>query len=242
MHTSSGCTTAPSEERRATNTLYLLSAVMEHHDKNAKRKAAEDYVKRFRKSARYWNKTELAQAWFRDDIVALKLENSYEVLSGYSQTYGPDLRRGNEDLDPFVRFEELVFVDKSVYVHVRVGLDDEDAVDFGISLTLHVNTFAYIPFYKSKFGDAFDYDEAMELYAAGAWDHLYNQKLIHTRYDIDVRKAARLYSELLATHRFGYERQHREYPRRKRKRREEISGDEYPQGRLRDSESFSDNE
>ena len=123
---------------------------------------------------------------------------SYEALSAYDQKYGQFLRLGNADLDPFVRFEELVFTDKSVYVHVRVGLDAEDAVDFGILLTLHVNTFAYIPFYKSRFGDAFEYDKALELYAEGAWDHLYNQKLIHTRYDIDVRKAARLYSELLA--------------------------------------------
>ena len=110
----------------------ILFKVTYHRKEEARRRAAEDFVKRFQKSARYWDKTDLEKVWFR---VGEEAERHTFV-----EAYGDDLRLRNEDLDPYVRFEELVLVDTAFYVYVKVGIDAEDAVDFGISLRLNVGT------------------------------------------------------------------------------------------------------
>ena len=179
------------EERRATRMMNILFKVKYHHKEEARRRAAEDFVKRFQKSARYWDKTDLEKVWFR---VGEEAERHTFV-----EAYGDDLRRRNEDLDPYVRFEEVVLVDTAFYVYVKVGIDAEDAVDFGISLRLYVEKFENVPQYKAKF-EAFDYHTARTLFEVDAWKQLYDNKMITSKQaDLDVKKAARLYSELQET-------------------------------------------
>ena len=68
-----------------------------------------------------------------------------------------------------------------------------------ISLRPHVGNFEKVPQYKARF-EAFDYHTARMLFEVDAWDQLYDNKMIPSKQaDIDVKKAARLYSELQET-------------------------------------------
>ena len=53
--------------------------------------------------------------------------------------YGEPIRRRNEDLDPWIRFESWYMegsIQGGICLNVRVGMDNIDAVDHGVELTL----------------------------------------------------------------------------------------------------------
>ena len=86
-------------------------------------------------SAKYWDPAKL-KVWFRPPVTTTQLVNPHEL----SSLYGPDLRTGNEYLDPYMTFDawrpEPGGRCMAKTVSVRVGLDVKDAVDNGIKLDL----------------------------------------------------------------------------------------------------------
>ena len=183
------------ELQKAKNVVCILGATMSTHQKRDRRRAAEEFVQRFRKSARYWDKTELKKCWFRPETGLLDKARERTYLDAY----GPDHRSGNEDLDPYVIFETFHITGAmySKQIRIKVGLDREDAVDFGISLVLPL---IRLISYKQKLADmGFDVELADELDRERAWDQLHAVRLIdydpHEGLDLDVQGTSRLYRD-----------------------------------------------
>ena len=146
-----------------------IDGIMTAKGNNIKREQAETFVKRFQKSARYWEPADL-KCWFRPPEVGA---NSLEL----DKKYGPDLRSGNEDLDPFVRFQKWYWKGHNVnkLLLVRLGYDNEDAVDNGIDMTLPLMVFWQSPGmpYRTRFEQmGFDPLRADELWHENGFDRL----------------------------------------------------------------------
>ncbi len=135
-------------------------------DKNIKREQAEAFAKRFQKSARYWDRADL-KCWFRPPEVG---DGPLEL----DKKYGPDLRSGNEDLDPYLRFQKWYWTNTgwNKMVHVRLGLDNEDAVDNGVEMTMPLGLFLAEKYRKRFEQMGFDPRRADELWHENGFDRL----------------------------------------------------------------------
>ena len=133
-------------------------------DKNIKREHAEAFAKRFQKSARYWAPEDL-KCWFQPD----RGHNEGD------ERYGPNLRSGNEDLDPYVRFQKWYWkgIVMSKVVQVRLGYDNEDAVDNGVEMTMPLALFWHRASYRKRLEQmGFDPERADELWHENGFDRL----------------------------------------------------------------------
>ena len=195
------------ELRKARDMMGLLSTAKEQHREAARRAAAQEYMQQFQKSARYWDQAELIKGWFRPDTYnhciggAKAPEEVCRNLVAYEKTWRPDLRRGNEDMDPFMRFDKFFIAGGGCnkQIRVTVGLDNDDAVDFGVTITLELIALrTYWPKLKAI---GFDRELADGLHAEDAWAKLYARRRIgsppETGMDLDVVSTHRLYSQLL---------------------------------------------
>ena len=190
----------------ATKRLHLLSSVKEAHARRDRRRAAEDFMQRFRTtSASSWNETVLVKGWFRPEEVTMELDA--EGMKRYKEAWGPDLRTGNEDLDPYVSFQGFLYLGWrcSKKLVVKVGADKEDATAHGVLLTLPLVRFLHTKVYGARLQSmGFDLELADELHDARAWDQLQAKHIVTCRsgglLNLDVRTTKRLYDNLQAQH------------------------------------------
>ena len=116
------------------------------------RAAAVSFTLQFRKSAAFWDKVELAR-WFQLDRHDYKLTHTAAGFEALDAKYGPHLRQGNEDLDPFMHYErwwpqwdnrtQLPNSGGAKVIQVRVGLDAQDAAENGHVLILPLRALSH---------------------------------------------------------------------------------------------------
>ena len=125
-----------------------LNDIRQEQTKVATRAAAVAYTQQFRMSASLWDSVQLDR-WFQvDRCDPYQIQAHFHRGPTYFEAkYGPDLRSGNEDLDPF-----MLFVGWYPYNHfasdvggspltidVKLGMDAADAQQFGLRRCLPAN-------------------------------------------------------------------------------------------------------
>ena len=116
--------------------------------KTSRRAKAQKVVQQFRKSAKFWDVPSLC-GWFRPKVGTFPWQGDttpaevLEWVRKWDAAYGEDLREGNEDLDPYVRFEAWrPMRSTGCLLKVKVGRDCEDAAEFGIPLEMNAHNLA----------------------------------------------------------------------------------------------------
>ena len=113
--------------------------------KASRRAKAQEVVQQFQSSAKFWDVPSLC-GWFRPKVGTFPWQGdsthaeALEWLRKWDAAYGEDLREGNEDLDPYVRFEAWHPMRSAIHgclLRVKVGRDPEDAAEFGIPLEMN---------------------------------------------------------------------------------------------------------
>ncbi len=165
------------------------------------RELAKEFVVRFKRSAKYWEETDLKQ-WFQ---LGRGPVDTREEATMQDEHYGPDLRGGsNYDLDPYIRFDRVyktgMFMTKNF--KIRLGCDSIDAVDNGRDLIMPLNKVNGPPYGKRFEELGFDAKLMDDLWADNAYVQLYQRGLIpdppHHGVPLDVRRAAALFEQMRA--------------------------------------------
>ena len=171
------------EIKRANAVQYQIRDALKKKHAEANRSKAIEMTNQFRMSAKYWDGVQL-KAWFQPD----RFKNDAQEENGWDrkleELYGsPYLRKGNEDLDPYIIFERFwtqgpEFGNKSLLI--RIGFDRIDAVDNGHTLIVPFAQFwkREYPSYTRLLQQGFDMKLADEMLEANVWMHLYAAKLI----------------------------------------------------------------
>ena len=127
-----------------------ISDIREAQTKVATRAAAEAFAQQFRMSASLWDPMQLDQ-WFqveRHDPFQVHAHQIIRHDAKYFETkYGPDVRTGNEDLDPFMLYIgwypdnhfESDAGGSPMTIDVKLGMDTADAQQFGLRRRLPLN-------------------------------------------------------------------------------------------------------
>ncbi len=145
------------------------------------RPRAVEMTRQFKMSAKYWDIAQL-KAWFQPNRFKFVVDRPDGWEQKLEAQYGPYLRKGNEDLDPFMIYDK--FWTRGKYVHkkelqILVGLDRVDAVDHGKMLTVPLATLWEGGFHRKRMAQAgFDVKLADEMLAANAWMELFKSKMI----------------------------------------------------------------
>ena len=162
------------------------------------RESAVAFTQRFKRSAVFWLRSEIEHSWFKRDT-KLNILSPPELLE-YTRLHGPDLRSGNEDLDPFIIMLGFTIQGPKCNkeIAIRVGCDQEDAIQNGIELTLGL-----VHFWMNASGRdrlsvvGFDMNVADSLWRNRAWDQLYAAGAIDENprhgLNLDVVQTQRLY-------------------------------------------------
>ena len=109
--------------------------------KTTQRMKAQKFMQQFRCSAARWDTAEVMR-WFQPKRGFPPNEHTShpafkEWLAECEDIYGEDLRRGNTDLDPYIKFiawnPSAMFSGNTAF-RIKVGLDHEDALDHGIEI------------------------------------------------------------------------------------------------------------
>ena len=180
--------------------------------KDTRRAEAQWFVeKNFKRSAAYWDPVELRR-WFRVHQGNIPncghTDPEFQKWAGEMKELGDDLRKGNEDLDPVVKFMAWHpgrWVGDTV-LRLKVGMDLEDAVDNGIQLDmrLHVYCDAHTTPGKKLLAMGFPVDDLAWLYARtkGCWCTTFDfsferaqeaekKKLEHATFEAERKKRKR---------------------------------------------------
>ena len=166
------------------------------------RPRAVEMTRQFRMSAKYWDIAQL-KAWFQPNRFKFVVDRPNDWEQKLEAQYGPYLRKGNEDLDPFMIYEKLWTRGRFVHkkeLQILVGLDRVDAVDHGKTLIVPLATLWEGGIhYKRMAQVGFDVKLADEMLAANAWMELYKAKMIedpHLGVSIDLQTAWQQYSNI----------------------------------------------
>ena len=122
-------------------------------DYQRRRPLAMEQVSQFQKCARYWSVAELRR-WFQPERDLWppgscgSTSETHKYFEEVEARYGENLRVGNTDLDPCLRFESWFnagngYIQGGIGLNVRVGMDAIDAVDHGIEITLALITVSH---------------------------------------------------------------------------------------------------
>ena len=169
------------------------------------RPRAVEMTRQFRMSAKYWDIAQL-KAWFQPNRFKFVVDRPDGWEQKLEAQYGPYLRKGNEDLDPFIIYEK--FWTRGKYVHkkelqILVGLDRVDAVDHGKTLIVPLATLWEGGFHSKRMAQAgFDVKLADEMMAANAWMELFKSKMIEDPQlgvSIDLQTAWQQYGNIKFT-------------------------------------------
>ena len=103
------------------------------------RAEAVAFTQQFRMSAALWDPVAIA-CWFQVDRYNARLTGTAEKFAKLDAKYGPHLRFGNEDLDPYMRYDSwhptAWTCGFAKWFNVRLGVDATDAAQSGYAMTL----------------------------------------------------------------------------------------------------------
>ena len=158
--------------------LIRAQQMIDHFDKLANLKAlqeqrllAEEYVQKFKMSAQFWDLAQV-KCWFQPERYA-EVDTDTRKLDAL---YGPYLRSGCEDLDPYVQYKKL-FVQGRKYskmVQIKVGMDIEDAALHGITLLMPLKELNSTRHKRGLQQAGFDIEIADTMFELNAWHTLHN--------------------------------------------------------------------
>ena len=104
-----------------------------------RREEAVAFTQQFRMSAALWDPVAIA-CWFQVDRYNVLLTGKPGGFAKLDAKYGPHLRSGNEDLDPYMRYDNWYpkawTYGAAKWFKVRIGLDAADAALSGHAMTL----------------------------------------------------------------------------------------------------------
>ncbi len=104
-----------------------------------RRAEAVAFTQQFRMSAALWDPVAVA-CWFQVDRYNARFTGTAGGFAKLDAKYGPHLRFGNEDLDPYMRYDSWYPMawtyGAAKWFNVRVGLDAADAAQSGHVMTL----------------------------------------------------------------------------------------------------------
>ncbi len=119
--------------------LRALSENEEAQTKLQTRAEAVAFTQQFRMSAALWDPVAIAR-WFQVDRYSARLCGTAAKFAKLDAQYGPHLRLGNEDLDPYMRYDSwhpTAWMSGSAkWFNVRLGVDATDAAQSGYAMTL----------------------------------------------------------------------------------------------------------
>ena len=150
-------------------------------ERTARRAKAQRFVlQHFNRSARYWDPAHV-MCWFRPqggfpplDVNLSQPSPERDQWFAACAAYGEELRMGNEDLDPVIKFVSWTSNHRfqGDVVRIKVGLDFEDIVDHGVELVMSVGhlTFGRVPCAKTLVQLGWNQKDARSL-SCGGWLH-----------------------------------------------------------------------
>ena len=160
----------------------------------ARREKAKEFTKRFQCSAMYWELGDL-ECWFRPNCGFVPRDPTHwpQWVPMISEMYGEDLREGNEDLDPYCkivawhpRFGDNKTI-PTIALHVKVGMDNIDAVDHGKDLVIAISPICHCA--RSRVAQTlklmgWDYFEVCKLLSRD--DEVFRRSKWYTDFDVST--------------------------------------------------------